>query len=43
VNTESKVAKLKHDERDYILLEELNLRPQISYLAKVRNAEEVEA
>ena len=36
VNTESAVGKLKHSERDYILLEELNLRPQISYLAKVR-------
>jgi molybdopterin-containing oxidoreductase family iron-sulfur binding subunit len=43
VDGESRVGKLKHDERDYILLEELNLRPQISYLAKVRNSEEVEA
>jgi molybdopterin-containing oxidoreductase family iron-sulfur binding subunit len=41
VDSESKAGKLKHDERDYILLEELNLRPQISYLAKVRNTEEV--
>jgi Fe-S-cluster-containing dehydrogenase component/anaerobic selenocysteine-containing dehydrogenase len=36
VDSESRVGKLKHDERDFILLEELNLRPQISYLAKVR-------
>ncbi len=43
VDVDSRVGKLKHDERDYILLEELNLRPQISYLAKVRNSEEVEA
>jgi len=43
VDDESKVGKLKHDERDYLLLEELNLRPQISYLAKVRNSGEVEA
>ncbi|HEU4389849.1 MAG TPA: 4Fe-4S dicluster domain-containing protein, partial [Blastocatellia bacterium] len=43
VNTESRVGKLKHDARDYILLEELNLRPQISYLAKVRNVSEVKA
>jgi len=43
VDPESKVGKLKHDERDYVLLEDLNLRPQISYLAKVRNSGEVEA
>ncbi|MFY9610192.1 MAG: 4Fe-4S dicluster domain-containing protein [Blastocatellia bacterium] len=43
VDADSSVGKLKHDERDYILLEELNLRPQISYLAKVRNNGEVEA
>ena len=43
VDPESRVGKLKQDERDYILLEELNLRPQISYLAKVRNTGEVEA
>ena len=43
VDPESLVGKLKHDERDYLLLEELNLRPQISYLAKVRNTEELEA
>ncbi len=43
VDADSRVGKLKHDERDYILLEEVNLRPQISYLAKVRNTEEVEA
>jgi molybdopterin-containing oxidoreductase family iron-sulfur binding subunit len=36
VDADSRVGKLKHDERDYILLEEVNLRPQISYLAKVR-------
>jgi Fe-S-cluster-containing dehydrogenase component len=43
VDVDSRAGKLKHDERDYILLEELNLRPQISYLAKVRNTGEVEA
>ena len=42
-DAESRVNKLKHDERDYILLEELNLRPQISYLAKVRNSPREEA
>ncbi len=36
----SKVYRLKHDRRDYILLEDLNLRPSISYLARVRNVEE---
>ena len=43
VDADSRAGKLKHDERDYILLEEVNLRPQISYLAKVRNSEEAEA
>ena len=43
VDTESRVGTLKHDKRDYILLEEINLRPQISYLAKVRNNQEAEA
>jgi molybdopterin-containing oxidoreductase family iron-sulfur binding subunit len=40
VDGQSRVNRLKHDKRDYILLEELNLRPQISYLAIVRNSEE---
>jgi molybdopterin-containing oxidoreductase family iron-sulfur binding subunit len=40
VDADSKVGKLKHDQRDYILLEELNLRPQISYLGRVRNTGE---
>jgi molybdopterin-containing oxidoreductase family iron-sulfur binding subunit len=39
----SRVNHLKHDARDYILLEELNLRPAISYLAKVQNTEEEKA
>jgi Fe-S-cluster-containing dehydrogenase component/anaerobic selenocysteine-containing dehydrogenase len=43
VDADSRVGKLKHNERDYILLEEVNLRPQISYLAKVRNIEEAKA
>jgi molybdopterin-containing oxidoreductase family iron-sulfur binding subunit len=42
-SAESRVNRLKHDRRDYILLEELNLRPQISYLAKVRNSPAEEA
>ncbi|HSB11781.1 MAG TPA: 4Fe-4S dicluster domain-containing protein [Blastocatellia bacterium] len=41
VDVDSRVGKLKHDERDYILLEEVNLRPQISYLAKVRRSTNV--
>jgi Fe-S-cluster-containing dehydrogenase component len=36
VDADSRVGRLKQDQRDYILLEEVNLRPQISYLAKVR-------
>ncbi len=37
----SRVAQLKKSGRNYTLLDELNLRPPLSYLAKVRNSEEV--
>ncbi len=33
----SRVAKLKANERNYVLLDELNNRPRVSYLAKLRN------
>jgi MoCo/4Fe-4S cofactor protein with predicted Tat translocation signal len=33
----SKVAVTKRNERNYLLLEELNIRPRTSYLAKIRN------
>jgi Fe-S-cluster-containing dehydrogenase component len=33
----SKIAALKKDPRDYALLEELNIRPRTTYLARVRN------
>jgi Fe-S-cluster-containing dehydrogenase component/anaerobic selenocysteine-containing dehydrogenase len=36
----SRVAQLKKSGRNYTLLDELNLRPALSYLAKVRNEED---
>ena len=36
----SRVAQLKKSGRNYTILDELNLRPALSYLAKVRNSEE---
>lgn len=33
----SRVAKLKAQNRDYVLLSELNIKPRTSYLAKIRN------
>ena len=35
----SSVAKFLKNPRNYKLLEELNVRPRVSYLTKVRNAE----
>ena len=34
---ESKVSKAKKDERDYILLNELNTQPRTTYLAGLKN------
>jgi molybdopterin-containing oxidoreductase family iron-sulfur binding subunit len=33
----SRVARLKEQQRDYVLLKELNTRPRTSYLAELRN------
>jgi molybdopterin-containing oxidoreductase family iron-sulfur binding subunit len=41
IDLKSRVAQLKKSGRNYTLLDELNLRPALSYLAKVRNSEEV--
>jgi molybdopterin-containing oxidoreductase family iron-sulfur binding subunit len=38
-DVQSRVAQLKQSGRNYILLEDLNLRPALSYLAKVRNSD----
>jgi molybdopterin-containing oxidoreductase family iron-sulfur binding subunit len=34
---ESQVSKLHKDVRSYVLLEEINVRPRVAYLAKIRN------
>lgn len=34
---QSRVAQMKKQQRDYILLEELNIKPRTSYLGKLRN------
>ncbi len=34
---QSRVAQMKKQQRDYILLEELNVKPRTSYLGKLRN------
>ena len=38
-DTGSAVSKLRNDDRNYYLLEELGVKPTISYLVKVRNEE----
>jgi Fe-S-cluster-containing dehydrogenase component len=39
-DSESAVAKTREDERNYFLLEEVGIKPTVSYLVKVRNQEE---
>ena len=36
----SMVSKTREDERNYFLLEEIGIKPTVSYLVKVRNQEE---
>lgn len=40
IDVKSRVAQLKKSRRNYTLLDDLNLQPALSYLAKVRNIEE---
>jgi molybdopterin-containing oxidoreductase family iron-sulfur binding subunit len=42
VELKSRVNQLKKSGRNYVLLPELNLKPAVSYLAKVRNSGEGE-
>jgi molybdopterin-containing oxidoreductase family iron-sulfur binding subunit len=35
----SRVSEVREDERGFLVLEELNARPQVTYLAKVRNVQ----
>lgn len=39
-DAESMVSKTREDERNYFLLEEIGIKPTVSYLVKVRNQEE---
>lgn len=38
---DSRVAKLRQSERSFLVLQELNVRPSVTYLAKVRNTNPV--
>lgn len=42
-DTNSTVVQTKRNERNYLLLEELNIRPRTSYMAKLRNPNEATA
>ena len=39
-DAESMIAKTREDDRNYFLLEEIGIKPTVSYLVKVRNQEE---
>ena len=36
----SEIAKLFNNERSYVLLEEYNVQPSVSYMTKIRNVDE---
>ncbi len=41
--SDSRITQVKTNDRNYLLLEELNIRPRTSYLAKLRNPNEATA
>ncbi len=38
-DADSRIAQLRKDERNYFMLHELNIQPNVSYMVKVRNTE----
>jgi molybdopterin-containing oxidoreductase family iron-sulfur binding subunit len=39
-DTESKISEIRKDDKNFFLLEDIGVKPTLSYLVKVRNQEE---